>query len=109
MRKWHPPLTDAQREDDLTRIFTRALEGGDTALSNPELFKHVLRALADLKSFRHAEGRFTIQLREGEDGWIVAECLELPGCYSQGKTTLSAISNISDAIISVLTVKVGQP
>ena len=48
---------------------------------------------------------FTIKLSDGEDGWVVAECVELPGCVSQGKTQLSALSNINDAIRAVLTVR----
>jgi predicted RNase H-like HicB family nuclease len=27
----------------------------------------------------------------GEDGYIVAECLEIPGCLSQGKTKEEAL------------------
>jgi len=32
------------------------------------------------------------------DGWIVAECPDLPGCVSQGRTEREAIDNIKDAI-----------
>ena len=34
----------------------------------------------------------------GEDGYIVAECLEIPGCLSQGRTKEEALKNIQDAI-----------
>jgi predicted RNase H-like HicB family nuclease len=34
----------------------------------------------------------------GEDGYLVAECPELPGCASQGKTREDALSNIREAI-----------
>jgi predicted RNase H-like HicB family nuclease len=37
-------------------------------------------------------------LREGEDGYIVAECPSLPGCISQGKTEEEALANIKEAI-----------
>jgi predicted RNase H-like HicB family nuclease len=30
--------------------------------------------------------------------WIVAECPELPGCVSQGKTEAEAMENIREAI-----------
>jgi predicted RNase H-like HicB family nuclease len=30
--------------------------------------------------------------------WYVAECLELPGCVSQGRTRASALRNIKEAI-----------
>lgn len=33
-----------------------------------------------------------------EDGWIVAECPELPGCVSQGKDEAEALANIREAI-----------
>jgi predicted RNase H-like HicB family nuclease len=32
------------------------------------------------------------------DGWIVAECPELPGCVSQGKDQAEALANIHEAI-----------
>jgi len=44
----------------------------------------------------------------GEDGYIVAECPQLPGCMSQGKTREEATKNIADAITSVLMVKMQQ-
>ena len=34
----------------------------------------------------------------GEDGYWVAECPNLPGCVSQGKTKAQALENIKDAI-----------
>jgi len=40
----------------------------------------------------------------GEDGYIVAECLEIPGCLSQGKTKEEALKNIQDAIRECLSV-----
>jgi predicted RNase H-like HicB family nuclease len=39
-----------------------------------------------------------VVLREGEDGWIVAECPTLPGCVSQGKNREDALANIREAI-----------
>jgi predicted RNase H-like HicB family nuclease len=42
----------------------------------------------------------------GEDGYIVAECPQLPGCMSQGKTREEASKNIADAITSVLMARV---
>jgi predicted RNase H-like HicB family nuclease len=44
----------------------------------------------------------------GEDGYIVAECPQLPGCMSQGKTREEASKNIADAIESVLAVRMRQ-
>jgi predicted RNase H-like HicB family nuclease len=39
-----------------------------------------------------------IQYRQGEDGWIIAECPDLPGCVSQGRTLPEARKNIADAV-----------
>ena len=32
-----------------------------------------------------------------EQGWIVAECPALPGCFSQGRTEEEALTNIKEA------------
>jgi len=45
---------------------------------------------------------------QGEDGFIIAECPQLPGCMSQGRTKEEAARNIRDAIESVLLVRMGQ-
>jgi len=45
---------------------------------------------------------------QGEDGYIVAECPQLPGCMSQGKTREEASKNIADAITAVLMVRMQQ-
>lgn len=42
--------------------------------------------------------RLPVVLRPGEDGWIVAECLLIPGCISQGSTPDEALANIREAI-----------
>ena len=34
----------------------------------------------------------------GEDGYLVAECPELPGCASQGRDREDALTNIREAI-----------
>lgn len=46
--------------------------------------------------------------RDDLDGGWVAECLELPGCVAQGETENEALSNIIDAIGSVITVRMEQ-
>jgi len=45
---------------------------------------------------------FHVTLTTAEDGWIVAECPALPGCVSQGKDELEALSNIKEAIAAWL-------
>ncbi len=42
--------------------------------------------------------KFVITLEDGEDGFVVAGCPALPGCYSQGIDMEDAIANISEAI-----------
>lgn len=34
----------------------------------------------------------------GEDGWVISQCLSLPGCVSQGRTEGEGLSNIKEAI-----------
>jgi predicted RNase H-like HicB family nuclease len=42
--------------------------------------------------------KFVVVLTQEEDGWIVAECPSLPGCFSQGRDREEAIENIREAI-----------
>ena len=42
--------------------------------------------------------RFRVRIERDEDGVFVAECPNLPGCISQGKTRTEALTNIRDAI-----------
>ncbi len=41
---------------------------------------------------------FAVTFERDEDGFIVASCLALPGCHSQGRTKEEAIANIKEAI-----------
>ena len=45
---------------------------------------------------------FTVVLDEGEDGYYVAKCVEIPEAISQGKTKGEAVKNIKEAIEAVL-------
>ncbi len=47
---------------------------------------------------------FNVYLTKGVDGFIIAECPEIPGCMSQGRTVEEAKENIKDAITACLTV-----
>jgi len=42
--------------------------------------------------------KYGVKLRAAEDGWIVVECPELPGCVSQGENEAEALINIREAI-----------
>jgi predicted RNase H-like HicB family nuclease len=44
--------------------------------------------------------------RDEVDGGWIAECVDLPGCMSQGETEEEALENLSDAIGGVLAVRV---
>lgn len=49
---------------------------------------------------------FTVRLEEDElDGGWIAECLDFPGCMSQGETKEEALHNIVDAIGAVISVR----
>jgi predicted RNase H-like HicB family nuclease len=39
-----------------------------------------------------------VLLYAGEDGYVVAECPELPGCATQGRTREDALTNVREAI-----------
>jgi len=43
-------------------------------------------------------------LEEGVDGYIIAECPQIPGCMSQGRTKEEALANIKDAVQACLKV-----
>jgi antitoxin HicB len=46
--------------------------------------------------------KFRVIIEPDEDGVFVAECPNLPGCVSQGKTREEAVQNIKDAIAGYL-------
>jgi predicted RNase H-like HicB family nuclease len=48
----------------------------------------------------------TVRVEPDElDGGFVAECVDLPGCMSQGETEEEALENLADAISAVLAVQ----
>ena len=57
---------------------------------------------------RPEEPVLKVWFTQGEDGYVIAECPQLPGCMSQGRTEEEARKNIRDAIVSVLAVRVGM-
>jgi predicted RNase H-like HicB family nuclease len=46
--------------------------------------------------------KLTVVLRREEDGGYSAQCLELPGCVSEGDTWEEALENIKEAILGFL-------
>ena len=47
---------------------------------------------------------YRIVLRKGQDGYYVAQCLEVPGAISQGRTKAEALRNAKEALKLVLEV-----
>ena len=50
---------------------------------------------------------FNIIIEKGEDGYLISEVVELPGCHTQGKTMKELIFNTKEAI-SLYLKAVGQ-
>jgi len=46
--------------------------------------------------------KLKITIERDEDGRLVAECPDLPGCLSEGETLEEALENINEAIIGCL-------
>ncbi len=69
----------------------------------------IVRRFETERGDSHAE--WTLTVRVGPDtldsGWV-AECPELPGCFSQGETREEALSNLSDAIAGVISLRLEQ-
>jgi len=49
-----------------------------------------------------------VVLYPGENGYVVAECPELPGCASQGRTREDALANVREAIEGWLDVEAAE-
>lgn len=47
---------------------------------------------------------YRISLQKGQDGYYVAQCLEVPGAISQGRTKEEALRNVKEALELVLEV-----
>ena len=45
-----------------------------------------------------SQGKFTVILREEEEGGYSVQCLELPGAISEGETRKETLANIREAI-----------
>jgi len=47
---------------------------------------------------------YHVKVWNGEDGYLVAQCVELPAAITQGKTREEVVENITEAIGLVLDV-----
>ncbi|MDO8573171.1 MAG: type II toxin-antitoxin system HicB family antitoxin [Candidatus Daviesbacteria bacterium] len=52
-----------------------------------------------MKKIKTTTYNFPVIIEKDEDGFFVADCPELAGCHTQGKTLEKAITNIRDAIV----------
>jgi len=46
--------------------------------------------------------RYTLIIEKDEDGWLISEVLELPGCHTQAKTMDQLIERTKEAIKAYL-------
>ncbi len=51
-----------------------------------------------MKKIKTITYQFPVVIEKDEDGFFVADCPDLAGCHTQGKTIEEAITNIRDAI-----------
>jgi predicted RNase H-like HicB family nuclease len=71
--------------------------------------RRAVRAFESERTDTQAEWTFTVRVREDElDGGWVAECVDLPGCFSQGETREEALANVSEAIAEVISLRMDQ-
>ena len=52
---------------------------------------------------------YTIILEQGEDGYVLAEVLELPGCHTQAKTLDELMKRTKEAIKMYVGATCGKP
>ena len=60
--------------------------------------RHLVDNTYNLSTSKGINMKFRIIIEQDEDGIFVAECPNLPGVVSQGKTRDEAIANVKDAI-----------
>lgn len=46
--------------------------------------------------------KYTILIEKDEDGWLVSEVVELPGCHTQGRTMDQLLERTREAIRAYL-------
>ena len=49
--------------------------------------------------------KFTVIVEQGEDGYLISDVVELPGCHTQAKTYDELIKRTKEAISLYLSVK----
>ena len=51
---------------------------------------------------QHMKRKYTAVIEKDEDGWLVSEVIELPGCHTQAKTIEQLIERTKEAIKAYL-------
>jgi len=73
------------------------------------VIRRIVRAFESERDDDHATWTFSVRVKEDTlDGGWVAECLDLPGCFSQGDTREEALDNLSDAIGGIISLRMEQ-
>lgn len=52
---------------------------------------------------------FTVVIEEGEDGYLISEVLELPGCHTQAKSLDELMKRTREAVKAYLGNEHGEP
>jgi len=52
---------------------------------------------------------YYVVIEEGENGYLIADVPELPGCHTQGKTKEELIANVKEAIELYIEVEGKKP
>lgn len=72
-------------------------------------FRRAVRAFESERTDTESMWTFHVRLTRDElDGGWTAECLDLPGCVSDGATQQEAVANLTDAIAEVIAVRMGS-
>jgi predicted RNase H-like HicB family nuclease len=73
------------------------------------VIRRIVHGFENERADDHATWTLTVRVQEDtlDGGWI-AECPELPGCFSQGETRSEALYNLSDAVAGVISLRVEQ-
>ncbi len=53
--------------------------------------------------------KYNVIIEEGEDGYLISDVVELPGCHTQAKTYDELIKRTKEAISLYLSVKKTEP
>ena len=53
--------------------------------------------------------KFNVVVEQGEDGYLISEVVELPGCHTQAKTYDELIKRTKEAISLYLSAKKTEP